>query len=64
MNFTSLRASGRNSGDWSRSAANYGMGTWAAAAYNLDFGPSSVNSSHGPDLRWNGCPVRCLVILV
>ncbi len=62
--YGSLRASGYNSQNWSGTAANYGMGTWAAAAYNLDFGPSSVNSSHGPDLRWNGFPVRCLVILV
>lgn len=36
----------------------YGVGTWAANAYNLKFDPSTVNPSNGPHARWYGFPVR------
>ena len=57
----SLRNFGRNGNGWSHSAVAYGVGTWAANAYRLAFDPSTVYPSYGPDARWYGIPVRCLV---
>ena len=57
----SLRFSGLNGYDWSRSAVTYGVGTWAANSYWFEFTASESRPSHGPDIRWYGLPVRCLV---
>ena len=54
----SLRNFGRNGNGWSNTAAVYGVGTWAASAYNLKFDPVTVYPSYGPNARWNGFPVR------
>ncbi len=61
LNNGSLRDSGRTGYDWSRSAVAYGVGTWAANAYYLAFDLSTVYPSYGPDNRYYGFPVRCLV---
>ena len=49
---------------WSSSAVAYGTGIWDANAYSLKLYDSGINPSNGPNARWNGLPVRCLVILV
>ncbi len=58
------RGSTRNLGDlgfnWSRSSNDYSSVTWATA-YNLRFSIGGVSPSYGPDARWYGFPVRCLV---
>ena len=59
-----LRDFGINGYDWSRSAMASGAGTWGAKAYYLGFRASGVNPSGGPNNRYFGFPVRCLVILV
>ena len=63
LNTGALRNFGINGYDWSRIATVYGAGTWNAKAYNLNFNASGVNPSNN-NVRWNGFPVRCLVILV
>ena len=55
-----LRGYGESGWGWSRSAVAYGSAT-SATAYPLYFNPSVVNPSNGPNHRWNGVPVRCLV---
>ena len=64
MNNGSLGRFGRDGYDWSRSAMAYGVDIWAANTYDLGFSPSGVYPSNGPNARWTGFPVRCLVILV
>ena len=58
------RSSTRNLGDlgfgWSRIAKTYSSPT-SANAYNLRFSIGGVSPSYGPDARWYGFPVRCLV---
>ena len=49
---------------WSSSAVAYGTGIWDANAYSLKLYDSGINPSNGPNARWYGIPVRCLVILV
>ncbi len=63
FNNSALRVFGYVEYVWSRSAAAYSSPT-SATAYVLYFGPAGVNPSDGPRNRWNGFPVRCLVILV
>ncbi len=57
----SLRNFGSPGRDWSRSAVAYGVGTWAANAYYLEFDAGTVYPSFGPYGRSYGFPVRCLV---
>ena len=63
LNNGALRGYGESGWGWSRSAVAYGSAT-SANAYPLYFNPSVVNPSNGPDLRYYGFPVRCLVILI
>ena len=56
----SLRAFGVDGYGWSRSAMAYRSATWANA-YNLGANASGVYPSSGPNGRWVGYPVRCLV---
>ncbi len=44
---------------WSSRAAEFTSST-LASAYHLLFGPSEVNPSYGPRVRWHGFPLRCL----
>ena len=48
---------GRN---WVASAFTYSNAAWSVA-YNFDFRASGVNPSGGPNNRYFGFPVRCLV---
>ncbi len=56
----SLRRFGRDGYDWPRSTKAYSSST-SARVYYFGFYPDTVNSSLGPDDRWRGLPVRCLV---
>ena len=62
LNNSALRSFGINGYDWSRSSIAYSSAT-SAKAYYLDFNPSDVGSSRS-NPRWQGLPVRCLVIQV
>ncbi len=63
LDYGSLRNFGNGGWDWSRSSVAYSSDT-SAGAYYLLFNAGTVYPSHGPDNRWFGFPVRCLVILV
>ncbi len=56
----SLRYLGLDNNVLSRSAGGYWSIT-GANVYFLEFNANDVNPSFGPDLRWIGFPVRCLV---
>ncbi len=60
LNNSTLRSFGHNENVWSRSAAAYSSAT-SANAYYLAFNAGTVYPSRGPDNRWYGFPVRCLV---
>ena len=60
LSFGALRAFGIAGYAWSRSAVAYRSAT-SANAYLLYFTPSVVHPSDGPDARYFGLPVRCLV---
>ncbi len=45
---------------WSNTAAGYGPSSWDAAYYFI-FDTWASYPSHGPNNRWDGFPVRCLV---
>ena len=55
-----LLDAGINGNGWSSRAAAYTSST-SATAYNLGFNASTVNPSNGPNNRWNGFPLRCLM---
>ena len=55
-----LRYFGYHGYDWSRSSVAYSSAT-SANAYGLFATASGVYPSNGPDLRYYGFPVRCLV---
>ncbi len=59
---SALRSFGFDGDGWSRVASTYSSPT-SATAYYLYFNPSDVGSSRS-NPRWQGFPVRCLVILV
>ena len=56
----SLRYSGYIGYKWSRSAVAYSSAT-SASSYWFEFTASESRPSHGPNDRWYGFPVRCLV---
>ncbi len=58
--YGALRCYGESGWGWSRSAVAYGSAA-SANAYHLYFNPSVVLPSRGPDNRYHGFPVRCLV---
>ncbi len=62
MFYSSVRSSGLDARGWSRTGVGYASAT-SATAYALNANAYGVNPSVGPDNRWNGVPVRCLVIL-
>ncbi len=47
--------------DWSsRGSSIHADGAAIPSAYYLRFGPSDVNPSGGPNVRWHAFPLRCL----
>ena len=44
----------------SRASSASANGTTIPSAYYLDFGPSAVGPSGGPNVRWHAFPLRCL----
>ncbi len=50
-----LRNAGINADYWSSRADA------ATNAYNLNFNATAVNPSNGPNNRWHGFPLRCLI---
>jgi len=50
-----LRNAGHNADYWSS------RGSAATNAYNLEFN-TAVNPSNGPNNRWYGFPLRCLLV--
>ena len=60
LDHNSLRRSGHDGYNWSSSVKNYGVGTWDAKAYKVNYDSLFVYPSHN-DGRWHGLPVRCLV---
>lgn len=55
-----LRHAGQNGQGWSSRAAAFTSDT-SATAYYLEFRATAVNPSNGPNNRWNGFTLRCLV---
>ena len=60
----SLRPLGSSGFDWSCSAVAHETEAWGDRAYHLSFDSSTVYPSDSPYHRWDGFPVRCLVILI
>ena len=59
---SALRGYGRTGYSWSNISVNYSL-DMPITAYDLAFSNLITYTSYGPDNRWNGFPVRCLVIL-
>lgn len=63
FNLTNSAGTFRNAGaygqGWSSRAAAYTSST-SATAYYLEYRPTDVNPSNGPNNRWNGFALRCL----
>ncbi len=57
---SSLRTLGRDNLAWSRTAVNY-LSNSSASSYIMDFDGSGVYPTTGPNNRYYGYPVRCLV---
>ena len=57
--YGSLRAFGIYGYGWSSSSVAFTSVT-SATAYYLGFNASGIGSSHGPNARWVGFPIRCL----
>ncbi len=54
-----FRRAGAYGQGWSSRAAAYTSST-SATAYYLEYRPTEVNPSNGPNNRWNGFSLRCL----
>ncbi len=61
VGFGTVRNFGRDNYNWSKSASIYKNGTWSTQSYHLGFDESGTYPSAGPNARWYGFPVRCLV---
>ncbi len=60
LDHDALRHAGTYSNDWSSVAADYSLPA-RAHAYDLHFDHLSTYTTSGPDNRYYGLPVRCLV---
>ncbi len=59
-----LRGFGLDSREWSKTVSSYtGPTSGSTIAYYLHSDYQTVNPSFGPNGRYHGFPVRCLVIL-
>ena len=60
LDTSSLRLFGSNNYNWSSSAVEFEQVT-SATAHHLDVNASYVYPSRGPNNRWFGFPIRCLI---
>ena len=58
-----LIVAGQNGYDWSsRASSKRNDGAAIPSGYNLNFNATGVNPSNGPNERWHGFPLRCLIL--
>lgn len=62
INAGRLKVAGQNGYDWSsRASSKRNDGASIPSGYNLNFNATGVNPSNGPNERWHGFPLRCLM---
>ncbi len=59
LSYGSLRGFGFDGYGWSSISVAFTSVT-SATAYDLHLNASGIGSSHGPNARWVGFPIRCL----
>ena len=58
-----FRNAGINGYGWSsRGSSTRNDGAAIPSGYNLEFNATGVNPSNGPNERWHGFPLRCLLV--